>query len=279
MSYAIVRKRVAGSPLMYHPYAKRARTAYSIGAYAYRNRAKIRWAAKKIGRAYRRSRAKKRFSPRNFGEPVGTGGAKRFETDDSEIVSRDTRTQYIHSLLDIPQGTAINQRERNVINMRGIKLCMEIKSLCNEPLYINVAVLAPKDGVTAVSTNDFFRASGATERARDFSITCNSNEFHCLPINTDRYTILKHKRLRIIPQGAGTTTTVSLNGFSYANLNWWIPIKRQIRFNADTGSPVSGEVSLVYWADKFHTAAGTAISTDQFSVMRRAVAYYREPKN
>jgi len=224
-------------------------------------------------------RRKKAFSPRNFGERVGTSTAKRAVTDDTQVITRDTRTLYNHSALDIPFGTALNQRERNIANVRGIKVCMEVKSLSNEPLYINVAMLAPKDGVNAVDTNNFFRSSDDTARARDFDINLNSNEFHCLAINTDKYTILKHKRMRLIPQGAGTTTTVSLTGYSYMNLNWWIPLKRQIRWNAGTNQPVSGEVQLVYWADQFHTPTGTTPVIGEFSVMRRCVAYFKEPKN
>jgi len=252
--------------------------AYKIGTYAYRNRGKIRWAAGKIGRAYRRSRAKKaKFSRRNIGEPVGSGTAKRYVTETINPVNEDTRVLYQYGLTDIDQGTAINQRERRMVNLRGFKICMEVKNIATTPLYLNVAILSPKDGAADVTTSDFFRGAGAN-RGRDFGIGLNSNEFHCLPINSDRYTILKHKRYRLVP-GNTPSDTASLNGYSYMNLDWWVPLKRQIRYDADTGQPESGKVYMVYWADNFSTAGGSAVNPAQMVVTRRVVTYFKEPKN
>lgn len=282
-SYAIVRKRPASSLIMASPYAKRFKAAYSLGAYAYANRAKIRYAARKIGRAYRKykGRSRKRmFSRTNVGERVGTGGAKRnFVVRDTVVNSLATRTLLIADLNEIPEGNVLQSRERKIVNCRGYKLCMELRNQAQGPLYVNVAVLSPKNGNTGVGTSDFFRWSANDVRSIDFGdVTLTSNEYHCLPINSDKYTVLRHKRYVLGENGS--TSFEDRNRANYANVDWWIPLKRQIRY--ETGAQEStqtGEVYCVMWCDNWGTAAGAGSTADQLAYTRRFVNYFREPKN
>jgi len=260
-----------------NPYARRARMAYRLGSYAYKNRRTIGRVASYAYRATKRRKANN-FSRRNIGEPVGTGTTKRSATDSADNVLRNTRQQYVHSLSDIPEGTELDARQRRIVNLRGFKLCLEVKSIGPAPLYVNIAVLSPKGNAENVTVNDFFRSSQATDRARDFADDLNSNEFHCLPINADRYTILKHKRYRLIPGGT-ESGSVSQQGLSYMNVDWYIPLKRQLRYDGTTGQPEAGAVSLVYWFDEFATSSGTASTTGIVQMSRRCVTYFKEPKN
>lgn len=218
---------------------------------------------------------------KRIGEAPGRGNAKRKTVIDENITNKDTRTLYVYSLTDIDQGTNIDNRERRLANLRGWKICMEIKNKRDLPLYVNIAVLSPKSGtVTAgVSVEDFFRASSGSDRARDFDVALNGLEFHCLPINTDRYVILKHKRTRLVASAAGGDT-VALNGYSYMNLDWYIPLKRQIRYDGSTGDKIeSGECFLVYWFDGFGANAATTAVVNSAQVTSRAVAFFRDTRN
>lgn len=270
-----VRRRIGGG--LY----RKAATA-SLARYA--GRATMRFAprAAALYYGYRGAKSMLRTARKRIGEPVGTGGSKRIVVSQSDPNTNNTRTLVTHALLDIPQGTDIDERERRLANVRGFKICMEVKNLENEPLYFNIAVLNLKSGAGSssgqINNIDFFRASEGPSRARDFANDLNGMEFHCLPINTDRYNILRHKRYRLVPPVGGTT--VSHSGFSYMNVDWYIPLKRQIRWDAATAtSPESGECWVVYWADKFSALAGSTPVTNAFSVTHRMVTYFREPKN
>lgn len=218
---------------------------------------------------------------REIGERPGSSSAKREVVFEQNITNRDTRQLYNERLTDIIQGTGINERERRIVNIRGWKICMEIKNLRDIPLYVNVAVIAPKMGTTTsgVGVGDFFRASQGADRARDFDTSLSGLEFHCLPINTDRYTILKHKRTRLVAMAAGGDT-VALSGYSYMNIDWWIPLKRQVRYDGSTGDKnESGRVYLVYWFDGFSANAATLSVANAAQASIRAVAYFRDPGN
>lgn len=258
----MVRMGAAARAARYGSYGLTAYTGYSIARAAYRR--------------FRRAK-RSRFGRTNIGEPVGTGTSKRSVTLDQGPVNQDTRTLYSYDITDIPPGSNIDQRERRIVNVRGFKICMEIKNTGSLPLYVNVAVLSPKGGKGGVNATDFFRSSD-TERGRNLDPTLTSNEYHCLPINSDNYTILKHKRMRLVA-GAGGGDTVSLNGYSYTNLNWWIPLKRQIRYESSGDSPDVGTCYLVYWFDQFGTGSGVLPVTGIATTSRRVVAYFKEPKN
>lgn len=217
---------------------------------------------------------------RQIGEAPGHGNAKREVVFEQSITNRDTRTLYSHPLTEIDQGTNINERERRLANIRGWKICMEVKNLRNIPLYVNIAILCPKAGTlsSGTSVTDFFRASQGPDRAVDFDTNLSGLEFHCLPINTDRYAILKHKRTRLVAMASGGDT-VALNGYSYMNVDWYIPLKRQIRYDGATGDKIeAGKTFLVYWFDGFSTNAVTAAVVAAAQTSVRAVAYFRDPK-
>jgi hypothetical protein len=127
---------------------------------------------------------------------------------------------YTTDLTNIGQGDAINQRDRHTVELMGVKLCMELTALSNNPLYVNVAVVHLKN-TDAPLNQDFFRSSGGPTRGTDFNESLNSNEFHSLPMNTDKFVVLSHKRYRLnggVPQFPGPDiNTISLTGNNYMN--------------------------------------------------------------
>lgn len=216
------------------------------------------------------------------GEPTSAGSAKKdLPYAQVSCVSKDTRTLYSEPLIATSQGTNINQRLRNSVNISGWKICGEIKNLTNAPLYVNIAVISPKGGLgtsSDIPTADFFRDFSSNDRSKDFGIANTSLDNHCLPINSDKYTIFKHTRARLVAEATGGDT-VALQGMSYTNIDWWIPFKRQIRWDANLSYPESDQVYLVYWFDKFCTAGATAASTGAVTMSHKTVMYYREPCN
>lgn len=263
------------------PQYRRYRAAMAIGKYAWRHRSQIARAAKRVRTSYRR-RKKAKFSTKNVGEPVGSSNCKRAETLYEEFnVNRSTRILNTRTLLNIYKQDSFNdnldKRVRDIINVRGIKICGEWKNNSSYPLYLNVAVISPKDGVVNVSADDFFRSHSADKRSVNFSTALSSNQLHCLPVNSDKYTVLRHKRFTLGPDPTPLNNRpYSINKDNFLVMNWYLKLKRQIRFEGDLNVPESGQVYLVWWADKFGTDATTAPAPDSYNNSLRAIVYFKE---
>lgn len=182
-----------------------------------------------------------RFSRKNVGVPTGIALAKRqktFEVDQD----RNSRTLSWDTVIDVEKGEDINQRERNMIKVHGIKLTYYFSNKFAKPLILHYGFISPKSS-TQVSVTDWFRSSGNT-RSADFAAGLKSLDYQSLGINTDLYTVLVHKKKYLAP---GITPTV--NWYSTGNaLSWtfgkmYLKINRIIRFNSDTDTvPQAGNI-------------------------------------
>lgn len=272
---ALIRKAA-----MAHPAYRYGSLAYRYGptAFKYGSRA-VRWAYKRYQKKKRKKGPAKK-ARQSIGEQIGTSSCKnRIQSLDSAFSSRSTRTLYIEDLCNIPHTPGEkNQRERNIINIRGFKICMAVKNNNNIPLYLNVALLSPKNQ-GGITVENFWRSNGE-ERGQDFSSNQPSLAYHCLNINTDKFYILKHKRYRLAHDNpAGGTLFQDNKGNSFMNLDWYVKLKRQIRYDrTDTSLPIDGAVYLVYYADGWTASQGSAPVANAFEVMQRHITYFRESK-
>jgi len=232
---------------------------------------------KGVRRSFKSNKRARMFARTNVGESLGATTCKTHSISNTDIVGKNTRTLYTSSLCEIPKGTDINERLRKHVNLRGFKVCFEVLNQNTDPLYLNVAVIHPKATTNGgqVDTNNFFRDTSAN-RARDFDIGMTGLEFHCLPINTDDYVVLKHKRFRLGPMPTPSSSDPSItqnNSNNYMNIDWYIRLNRQVRWNNDEDDkPTDGDVYVVYWADKMFASASTlAVS----NVLRCCSYWYR----
>ncbi len=213
------------------------------------------------------------FSRQRIGNNVGKSNAKRVVQFSTGLAPFNTRILNERRLTTTTKGTQLDARERGLVNIRGFKICMELENLGEKPLYFNYAVIYPKACIAEdlIEANNFFRSSG-NERGADFGDALTSNEFHCLPINTDKFVILKHKRM-VVP-GANTNS-----GRTYRNIDFYCKLNRQMRYDDfDATSPEGGHVFLVFWMDVFGTTGGTAPQTGQCAISERIITYFRETK-
>lgn len=264
------------------PQARYARMAYRYGPTVARGAVKIaRWAARRY-RARRRSgyrpAKRARFSKTNIGERVGVSNSKpRIQVRNANYITRDTRVLYTENLTQTDQGPNRNTRERGIINCRGFRICMAVRNLRARPMYFNCAVVSPKNAGVVTEAN-FFRASG-TARGSNFDNSKTSLEFHCLPINTDKFTILKHKRYRLIKGGDNFSQYADFSGRNYMNIDWYIKLKRQLRYDDTTSeSPIDGSVYLVYWCDDWDAIGGASSNVGAIATMGRHIMYFRDTK-
>lgn len=268
---------------MRHPAYRYGSLAYRYGptAFKYGSRA-VRWAYKRYKKGKSKQGPAKR-ARRSIGENIGSSSAKnRIIVNDNAFEPRATRTLYFNNLTLIPhEAGERNQRERNIVNVRGFKLCMAMHNFAIKPLYVNVAVLSPKNQ-GGITPENFFR-SNEQERGTDFVDGLPALSFHCLNINTDKFYILKHKRYVLNPRRSanGNENNVFNNGDrkNYKNIQWYVKLKRQIRYDrTDTDSPIDGACYLVYWCDLYDNPGNSVATSDQLRVMQRHVTYFRESK-
>lgn len=269
----------------YTPYA---RMAYRYGPTALRYGRRIaKWAGRRYksrytrrkGRGYLRGAKRMRFSPKSFGEQIGSSLTKTRVMNLTNSTSQNTRTLYTLNLTQIPKGQARNERERSLVNFRGVRICIAMRNTTLVPMYVNWAVVHPKvDESAAPSQTNFFRSS-ASDRGLNFSSALTALQFHCLRMNTDKFTILKHKRFELCP--AGNSAQYGANGgWSWKNLEWYIKIKRQLRYEDDSSVlPVTGNVFLVHWFDREFDDATQGPRADEMVVQESVISYFRDAKN
>ncbi|ASH99185.1 capsid protein [Giant panda circovirus 2] len=262
-----------------NPYARRAGYAFAGRVAGMAARAGMKRGYRAVRRFARRPRAKRqRLNSRSHvGEAIGTTNCKTKQCSLTDITAKNSRTLYRTGVTDIPGGSNPDERLRNHVNLRGFKVCLEFRNNVTTPLYVNVAVLAPKNtSGNILSETDFFRDSGTT-RAKDFSTALTAMEFHCLPVNTDDYVVLKHKRFRLGPLPGATLYQNSV-GNNYKNVDWYIKLGRQVRYESSSSQATDGHVSVAYWCDAWGAAAGTAAASGSMSVSQRYITYWKEPK-
>jgi len=261
----------------------------SAARFAYENRDNIAKAARLIGKAGRKYISKKQklkrenFSPTNIGKDIGTADCKKCNVLlENGLGTLDTRTLYVHDLMKIDPGYFDQQREGAVVNVSGVKICSEwfnVNTGVQFGVNLNIAVISPKDSnakasVTAIKT-DFFNGMGqnGTNRAIDFSNNLSSNDFRCLPINTDLWVVLRHFRMKIAP-----ATSIG-DGNYYQTKDFYVKLNRQIQWSSSAPDATSDSpVYLVYWFDDWIDPSGSAPTVGVLQSQIKSVLYFRDPK-
>lgn len=248
--------------------------AGGVARHIYTHRKEYARAARKIGRVWRRYRMRKKPVRYKVGENIGSGSTKN-HTVSLGVSPRSTRTLYFQELTGLPQITtqsSISSRSRQIVNCRGFKLCIEFENLEVESQYFNFAVVCSKHGNTPPGATDFFRAQDdGNTRSVDFSNSLSSNEFHCLPINTDIYNVLMHRRFHVPGTGAN-------QGYTRRRLDRYIKINRQLRYPQSGDIESETPIHLIYWSSRGMKIPGTTPVASAFQIQYKVIHYFREPK-
>lgn len=260
-----------------YAYQNRNKIARIAGG-VYRNRYKIIKSARKIQRWYRGARktAGKARLRRQIGERVGAETALSAGTSNNQLLIA-TKTLYEVELTKLDEGPLPNERQRNIVNFRGVKLCLEMENLnTTNNVYFNYCVVHPKKS-RVMTNNQFFRGNGI-ERALDFT---DSNlqglDYHCRPINTDYYTVLAHKRF-ILGNRTGSGTGGANRVVQKVHLRY-IKLNRQLRYdNIEGVDACVTPMFLAYWCTFMGSTTSASPVADQVRFTRRTITYFRNPK-
>lgn len=239
-------------------------------------------------RALGRARRVRRHVRNRIGDRPGTVNSKRVVTSRTDRESIDTKTLYVKDITDVAHGTDINDRERQLCYVSGWKIMLELWNKSEAVRYVNIAFIALKDGVGETPNGDEFFRSYENDRNRPFPTApyvandMNGFEMHCTPINTDKYYVLKHLRIKMAPKDheAGSTSQFAYN---YQSNVWnkclWIPLRRQIRYkNLSNSIPENARIFMTYWTTGASTNGQTAIQPDQLDFSHKIIMHFREPK-
>lgn len=272
----------------YHPYARminRGLTAYRYGRAGYKTARRVYSAGRSTYRTIRaasRRRAafvRRRRTMARVGQRVGSMTAK-WDQVKTNLTNINPETLYQVPLLDIVKEssgvTAYDRRKTDHVNFRGIKFCVNCRAegaLGTAVAWMNIAIISPRTDLTsseAIPNAEFFRNPNGTSRGTNFDDASQNNvDYKCNAINTDKYNI--HKRSSFVI-GPSNSTEGNKNGY----LEWYMPIKRQIRYNG--GSSIKPEGKNMYMVWWFSTSdGGTPANSVRFQYSFKK--YWREPES
>lgn len=220
-----------------------------------------------------------RLSSTSIGDNVGTANTKQVTAKiNSQMLGW---TLYNQNLTLITRGDSLSERQRDVINLRGFKIDAYFRTITqgsgaglpSDLYWLNVAVVAPFQRGAADFPTDFFRArDNLDERESDFATTLGSMDLHTLPINTDKWTVLKHKRYEMPTYGS------QIPGWSQ-KIDMYIPLNRQVTYWDTLSNSCNTPVYLLYWVCRGFQNSQVDAVVPFTDVQIRTTTFFRETTN
>jgi len=264
-----------------------------LGARDLYNDPRARAAARTIARFGRRvaqsslakkAQAYKNKARRQTGEDIvgDTAKATRIRSDGAQLYA--TNVPYFNDPIQIDRRTTtsylLNQRERDLIYLSGIKICLTVwnnlASTAGNELYFNVALVSAKNQRT-IGATDFFRCYTGAKRGMDFTdAALTPHERYCLPINADEHVVHWHHRKILVP-GIANQGSATKEQRPY-EITKYVPIKRQIRFESGTSGGAITLFRVVWWVGRVGATAALASEANALSVDHKFVTHFREPE-
>lgn len=209
------------------------------------------------------------------GDPKGSGLVSKSRTTLAAITqSQPSRTLLTQDVTTIPYGSAENERERNKLLLKGFRLRGFFRNNLGPPTVVRVALVAPRQGTVASTTNFFKGFDG--ERGLDFSTLRDGLQMTSNGINDDVFAIIYQTRIELGATSA-TSTTFANNMPSIGYLNAWVPLERQLTYDSSADNvPDSDRVFLVWWMDDPYAANGAATTASTFLYSMSCVTYYKD---
>lgn len=215
------------------------------------------------------------------GEAVGAGTAEAtFNADlDDEVFA--TRAMYSSPLIRIERDkTTFDKRKRyrDIVNVRGVKWCFTVSNNCACDLTVHYAIVKRKDATTP-SGDDFLGDIGGAKRYCSVAeATYSDHRLDCLPVNTDDYKILTHKKFLLNGKdgalvGQNETLKAAKNRRNYRHVEKYIKINRQFRFTETDINPIEN-LYICWWAYRRGEASKTNVLS-AYNITQDLTCYFR----
>jgi len=221
------------------------------------------------------------------GENPNTMPAIPIQEKSNGQVTLNSNTLNGESVLQIVRKSTTTQkltdRDSDVIYLSGVKInavfLNQQTATGDNALYLNCALISAKAGQTTVSTGDFFTSGAGTNRSSNFdNVALTAYERHTLPINSDNYVVHWHKRF-VLHSAQNTYARPDTNTVpKILELNQYVPIKRQIRFDSATGAAET-PMFFLHWVGIRGEAASDPVvaTTNIYAFEKNIVTYFRNP--
>ncbi len=255
------------------------------------SRKRVTWATRRNAMRYRprgRRMSRRRWQARarsRVAHPKNFSTSKTTESVLPNQVSHSQQRLIVSpGLINIQPGTGINQRLRDTVFIAGVKVDAEFKNESTDRVFVNWAIVHPKqDQELSQTQTDFFR-DYTDSRTWDAGTSSKTGlTWSRAQINTDEYIILKRGKFMLIPNsdsetGGEISKTVSYNSKdNQKSISHYCRVGRNFTFQDTPTTAPNDQLFFVHWvADPSKAAGNNVIGT--FRMRIRAIVYFREPK-
>jgi len=220
---------------------------------------------------------------RRMDTPLNTSKSKLITP--GGLINFPSKDIYVQPITGLIQGDTRDQRERNVVWYKGLRLRCTFRNQRPYPLWVNVALINPRDafdasGFNVFSTGNFFTPLGATSRAGlDAGPSLTGMEWGTLPINTMTHNVLWHTRFKLGIQFEQATQefTTGSGAPNYRTLSRYIKIGKKISFKSSAGNTCEAPLYFAIWCSQFEEGVGDGQSNCMIHE-HHLTAYFADPK-
>jgi len=238
------------------------------------NLGKKMYQSQQQGRQAKRAKTKVTPPMKTMGKPPGHSENKR---TDQQVGATSMNNKLMKAIpliavqKDVSGDENISKRSRDTIHHKGVKICFMAKNRLKEPVFFNWAIIIPKAD-NSINALNILRGD-ETERDQSIDNSRTYMDLRCLPINSDRYRIVKHKRFTILFDSDKDISNPN-EGCDMRVVEEYIRIDRQIFFDGDIALPLTN-VWMVWWCDFYGSAPG-ALIIPSLDYSYKLVNYFKE---
>lgn len=252
----LVRKRAAPVAAFFasqHPYAKRARMAYSVGKFAYSNRRRAYRAARTIGRAWKRARRSRSRRSRIDTSPQSGKQIQRFifgSNSTTGVLERKTLHASIMRFANAPDSNdGLRQAPAMTYTCSGFSLCGNLfNTSTTDPIYVHMAIIQPKEDEATLAhiRTDMLRDTNSTNQRHmdftDFALVPGWDWIQsCAPLNPKKFNIFTHKKYIIPPNNS------NYSGRPMIHIKSWNKLNKRFAFQNTTATEVEKPMWFLMW--------------------------------
>jgi len=196
-----------------------------------------------------------------------------------------TKDIYVQPITGLIQGDTRDQRERNLVWFKGVRVRGTFRNILNSPMWVHMALVNPRDpfnasGVNELSVGSFFTPLGATSRAGlDAGTALTGMEWGTLPINTDTHNVLWHTRFKLGIRFFEATQpfTTGSGAPNYRSISRYIKIGKKISYKNANGNTCDQPMYLIVWCSFYEEPGGTG-TTNAMTHQQHITVYFSDPK-
>lgn len=188
---------------------------------------------------------------------------------------RQGNTLVLMNLGAIDQGDAINDRERQVIFVSGVKINFFARNNISKPLFCNWALIQMKHTAAAPTITDvgaeMFRGTGTT-RAVNFGSISDAYHKHTYTLNSEKYDVHMQGRFTLNPYAAedfGASDDV------WKSVEHYVPIGRKLYYDGLLSTDCTNPLLFITWCNAWDVQTAAA-ATDQWDTRFHSVVYFKE---